>query len=88
MVRPQGLRLGRLRAARARQSGIPAADEIFHLVALTIVLSILLHSSTDVLVARAFDDERGNPGLARHAAPQRPQRFPAGFWLTTVFQPP
>ena len=39
-------------------SGIPAADEIFHLVALTIVLSILAHSSTDVLVARAFDDQR------------------------------
>jgi NhaP-type Na+/H+ or K+/H+ antiporter len=39
-------------------AGIPAADEIFHLVALTIVLSILAHSSTDVLVARAFDDRR------------------------------
>ena len=39
-------------------SGIPAADAIFHLVALTIVLSILAHSSTDVLVARAFDDRR------------------------------
>jgi NhaP-type Na+/H+ or K+/H+ antiporter len=39
-------------------AGIPAADEIFHLVAVTIVLSILAHSSTDVLVARAFDDRR------------------------------
>jgi sodium/hydrogen antiporter len=39
-------------------SGIPAADQIFHLVALTIVLSILAHSSTDILVARAFDDGR------------------------------
>ena len=39
-------------------SGIAAADEIFHLVAVTIVASILAHSSTDVIVARAFDDER------------------------------
>jgi NhaP-type Na+/H+ or K+/H+ antiporter len=38
-------------------SGTAAADEIFHLVALTIVLSILAHSSTDVLVARTFDAE-------------------------------
>jgi NhaP-type Na+/H+ and K+/H+ antiporter len=35
------------------ESGIAAADVIFHLVALTIVL----HSSTDVVVARGFDDE-------------------------------
>jgi NhaP-type Na+/H+ or K+/H+ antiporter len=38
-------------------SGIAADDEIFHLVAITIVLSILAHSSTDVLVARTFDDD-------------------------------
>ena len=43
------------------ESGIPAADEIFHLVAVTIVLSILAHSSTDVVVARGFDDEREVP---------------------------
>ncbi|MCM4083839.1 cation:proton antiporter [Paractinoplanes hotanensis] len=42
-------------------SAVIAADEIFHLVALTIVLSILLHSSTDVVVARAFDDESDIP---------------------------
>lgn len=39
-------------------SGIAAGDEIFHLVALTIALSILAHSSTDVVVARQFDEER------------------------------
>lgn len=39
-------------------SGIDAADLVFHLVALTIVISILAHSSTDVLVANAFDDTR------------------------------
>jgi sodium/hydrogen antiporter len=36
-------------------AGIPAADTVFALVALTIVLSILAHSSTDVIVARGFD---------------------------------
>ena len=50
-------------------SGIAAGDEVFHLVALTIVISILLHSSTDVVVARAFDETRETPGLARGAAP-------------------
>lgn len=35
-------------------SGIPLADELFHLTALTISLSIVLHSSTDVVVARQF----------------------------------
>lgn len=42
-------------------SGIPAADEIFHLVALTITLSIIAHSSTDVIVARLFDEKREMP---------------------------
>ena len=36
-------------------AGIAAAQQVFALVALTIVLSIVLHSSTDVLVARGFD---------------------------------
>lgn len=36
------------------RSDIPAADQIFHLVALVIVLSIIAHSSTDVAVARQF----------------------------------
>jgi NhaP-type Na+/H+ or K+/H+ antiporter len=34
------------------QSGIVRADEIFHLIALVVVLSICAHSSTDVLLAR------------------------------------
>ncbi|MGI5170477.1 cation:proton antiporter [Spirillospora sp. CA-253888] len=38
------------------ESGIPAAEQVFHLIAVTIVLSILAHSSTDVIVARGFDD--------------------------------
>jgi NhaP-type Na+/H+ or K+/H+ antiporter len=36
------------------ESGIELADEVFHLTALTISLSILAHSSTDVVVARQF----------------------------------
>lgn len=36
------------------ESGIDLADELFHLTALTISLSILAHSSTDVVVARQF----------------------------------
>jgi sodium/hydrogen antiporter len=42
-------------------SGIAAADEIFHLVAITIALSIVLHSSTDILVARSFDQAGETP---------------------------
>jgi NhaP-type Na+/H+ or K+/H+ antiporter len=52
------------------ESGIAEADLIFHLVALTIVISIVLHSSTDVVVARAFDDEADTPkwhGLLRRS---------------------
>lgn len=43
------------------ESGVDVADEVFHLVALTIVLSIVAHSSTDVPVARWFDEERETP---------------------------
>jgi NhaP-type Na+/H+ or K+/H+ antiporter len=39
-------------------SGVAVAQDIFALVALTIVLSILLHSSSDVIVARGFDPAR------------------------------
>lgn len=50
------------------QSSIPAADKIFHLVAATIMMSILAHSSTDILVARWFDSET-EPEPARPPAP-------------------
>ncbi|MBG0829801.1 cation:proton antiporter [Planomonospora sp. ID67723] len=50
-------------------AGIAAADQVFTLVAVTIVLSILLHSSTDIVVARWFDDERETP--AWHGAVDR-----------------
>ncbi|WP_433221422.1 cation:proton antiporter [Dactylosporangium sp. CS-047395] len=36
-------------------SGVAAAGQVFALVAVTIVLSIVLHSSTDIVVARGFE---------------------------------
>jgi len=38
----------------AVQAGIPAGDHVFDLVAITIAMSIVLHSSTDVPVAKAL----------------------------------
>lgn len=55
-------------------SGITAAPQVFQIVAVTIVTSILLHSSTDIVVARWFDDERGLPawyGVARKIRGQK-----------------
>jgi NhaP-type Na+/H+ or K+/H+ antiporter len=40
-------------------SGIPDALHLYHLVALVIAVSIVAHSSTDVLVARWFREETG-----------------------------
>ena len=37
------------------ESGVILADEMFHLIAIAVAASILLHSSTDVVVARQFD---------------------------------
>lgn len=37
------------------ESGVMLADEMFHLIAIAVAASILLHSSTDVVVARQFD---------------------------------
>ena len=41
------------------ESGIARADQIYHLIALVIVLSILSHSSTDVVIARRFGRNHG-----------------------------
>ncbi|MEH0983068.1 cation:proton antiporter [Micromonospora sp. CPCC 205556] len=62
------------------ESGIPAADEVFHLVALTIVVSILAHSSTDVVIARAFDEAREAPawyGVLRRVRGDRRSTAPS-----------
>ncbi|GAA4228161.1 cation:proton antiporter [Actinomadura meridiana] len=42
-------------------AGLTAGEHIFHLVGVTIALSILAHSSTDIVVARSFDDEHEVP---------------------------
>ncbi|GAA4240324.1 cation:proton antiporter [Actinomadura meridiana] len=42
-------------------AGIVEGEHIFHLVGVTIALSILAHSSTDIIVARSFDDEHEVP---------------------------
>lgn len=41
--------------------GLPDSDLLFHLIAVTVVLSILLHSSTDVVVAKWFDSPATTP---------------------------
>ena len=38
------------------ESGVVLADQMFHIIALAVAVSILLHSSTDVVVARQFKD--------------------------------
>jgi NhaP-type Na+/H+ or K+/H+ antiporter len=68
-------------------AGLPRSDELFHLVAIAIVLSILAHSSTDVLVARLFH-EPGQPrpeASEASAGPTRSRVAPAGE--ATPFQP-
>jgi NhaP-type Na+/H+ or K+/H+ antiporter len=51
------------------QSGITSADELFHLVALTITVSIIAHSSTDVVVARRFDEPDDVPRWTGETSP-------------------
>lgn len=43
------------------EADIPRGDELFHLVAAAIALSILAHSSTDVLIAQRFERGSGPP---------------------------
>lgn len=38
------------------QSGVSGANDMFHLIAIVVAASILVHSSTDVVVARQFAD--------------------------------
>lgn len=58
-------------------AAIPVSAQVFNLVAVTIVLSIVLHSSSDVVVARWFDDEREVPNWY-HTARKFRSRFPGG----------
>lgn len=52
-------------------AGIPTSQKVFDLVAATVVLSILLHSSTDVVVARSFDEPAETPAW-HEAEPDEP----------------
>lgn len=56
------------------QAGLPAGDHVFDLVAITIALSIVLHSSTDVPIAKALRVEPPDnlpPGTASVTEPPR-----------------
>ena len=46
------------------KSGIDGAERLFHLVALVITVSIVLHASTDALVARWFARRADEEGTA------------------------
>lgn len=64
----------------ALQAGIPQGDHVFDLVAITIALSIVLHSSTDVPVAKMLRIEppdklpTGQPASATRGAPDEPMK--------------
>jgi NhaP-type Na+/H+ or K+/H+ antiporter len=51
------------------EAGIGSSDVIFHLVAATIALSIVLHSSTDVLVANGFAKAAEREGAVEPSTP-------------------
>jgi NhaP-type Na+/H+ or K+/H+ antiporter len=61
------------------QSGIARGDEIFHLIALVVVLSIFAHSSTDVLLAgrlyttQETKEEEAEIGPGRPAEDRSPE---------------
>jgi hypothetical protein len=55
------------------ESGIADAEKIFHLVGVTIVLSILAHSSTDIVVARGFDEAHEVPAWHGPEPEHRPE---------------
>ncbi|WP_067537862.1 cation:proton antiporter [Nocardia crassostreae] len=60
----------------ALQSGIPSSELVFDLVAVTIALSIVLHSSTDVPVARVLRVEPMDDLPAGHAASAPTESMP------------
>lgn len=51
------------------EAGIGSSDTIFHLVAATIALSIILHSSTDVVVANGFAKAAEREAIAAQPGP-------------------
>ncbi|MEU4886934.1 MULTISPECIES: cation:proton antiporter [Streptomyces] len=70
------------------KSGIAEADLVFHLVALTIVLSILAHSSTDIVVARSFDEPEETPNWQDHEESRETEERPEGWEAERTEKPP
>ncbi len=64
------------------RAAAPVGDELFHLIALVVVASIVAHSSTDVLVARWFegdaDDEAADDEAPGGGAGTTEDRDPGG----------
>ncbi|WP_078843281.1 sodium:proton antiporter [Streptomyces albus] len=60
------------------EAGLAEADLVFHLVALTIVLSVLAHSSTDVVVARSFDKPEETPHWQEPEGPEETREIREG----------
>jgi len=58
-------------------SGAPGADQMFHLIALVVVLSILAHSSTDVPIAHYFGRQMASDDLGAPSHPERPTGRPS-----------
>jgi sodium/hydrogen antiporter len=58
-------------------AAVPGGEEMFQLIALVVVASILAHSSTDVLVARWFREEGAKTRPAPSAEGDRPPATPA-----------
>ena len=50
------------------RSEVPSADAMFHLIALVVAASIIVHSSTDVVVAAQFRDLDGDADAPQKAA--------------------
>ncbi len=55
------------------ESGAPRADEVFHLAALAVVMSILAHSSTDVPIAHYFARQGVHPDGTDGGRPPAPR---------------
>ncbi len=64
------------------EAGLALSDELFHLAALVVTASILAHSSTDVLVARWFEEPAGE---GTDLAP--PDQLPVGDEVGEVGPP-
>ena len=58
------------------QAGLPNGEKLFDLIAVTIALSIILHSSTDVPVARMLRIEPPDHLPAGHYDPIEPPPIP------------